>query len=123
MAANNVSRGPTVGQVSPEQAGRVGSLDAVKQIVRRRGLLGLYTGFQLHLARDTIGTGVFFGVYESTKMAITAYRGGEANSGAAISIAGALCGIMSWCLVSRELFFQTFRACSQLTKRYIDLPT
>jgi hypothetical protein len=123
MAANNVSRRPTVGQLSPEQAGRVGSLDAVKQIVRRRGLLGLYTGFQLHLARDTIGTGVFFGVYESTKMAITAYRGGEANSGAAISIAGALCGIRSWCLVSRPLLFQTFRACSQLTKQYIDLPT
>ena len=102
MAAKNVSRGATVGPVSPDKNGRVGSFDAVKQIVRRRGLLGLYTGFQLHLARDTIGTGVFFGVYESTKMAITAYRGGEANSGAAISIAGAVCGIMSWCLVSRR---------------------
>ena len=89
MAANNASRGATVGPVSPDKNGRVGSFDAVRQIVRRRGLLGLYTGFQLHLARDTIGTGVFFGVYESTKMAITAYRGGEANSGAAISIAGA----------------------------------
>jgi solute carrier family 25 (mitochondrial carnitine/acylcarnitine transporter), member 20/29 len=109
MAANNVSRGPTVGQVSPENSGRVGSLDAVKQIVQRRGLLGLYTGFQLHLARDTIGTGVFFGVYESTKMAITAYRGGESNSGAAISIAGALCGIMSWCLVGCKLPVRPFQ--------------
>ena len=103
MAANDVSRGPTVGRVSPEKSGRIGTLEAVKQIVQRRGVLGLYTGFQLHLARDTIGTGVFFGVYEGTKMAITAYRGGELNSGAAIGIAGALCGMMSWCLVSRKV--------------------
>jgi hypothetical protein len=108
MSANNVLRGPTVSQVSPEKTGRIGSLDAVKQIVQRHGLLGLYTGFRLHLARDTIGTGVFFGVYESTKMAITAYRGGESNSGAAIGIAGALCGIMSWCLVGYPLPSCTF---------------
>ena len=103
MAASNVSRGPTIGQVSPEKTGRIGTLEAVKQIVQRHGVRGLYTGFQLHLARDTIGTGVFFGVYEATKMAITAYRGGELNSGAAIGIAGALCGTMSWCLVGRKL--------------------
>ena len=109
MAAKNVSRGPTVGGISPDKSGRIGTLEAVKQIVQRRGILGLYTGFQLHLARDTIGTGVFFGVYEGTKMAITAYRGGESNSGAAISIAGALCGIMSWCLVSHKLVFCTFQ--------------
>src|SRR5436305_15264312 len=114
MASNHASHGPTISQVSPDTAGRISSLNAVKQIIQRRGILGLYTGFQLHLARDTIGTGVFFGVYEGTKMAITAYRGGELNSGWAISIAGALCGIMSWCLVSRNPRFHSFQACSEL---------
>jgi hypothetical protein len=118
MASKDASRGPIVGQVSPENAPRISSVDAVKQIIQRRGILGLYTGFQLHLARDTIGTGVFFGVYEGTKMAITAYRGGELNSGWAISIAGALCGIMSWCLVGRNLGSNPFQACSGLMNQY-----
>jgi Mitochondrial carrier protein len=105
MASENVSRGPTIGQVSPEKTCRVSSWDAVKQIIRRHGVLGLWTGSRLHLARDTIGTGVYFGVYESTKMTITTYRGAsQANTGAAIAIAGCLCGILSWCLVSSEPF-------------------
>jgi hypothetical protein len=122
MASNDASRGPTVGQVSPEKAGRISSVDAVKQIIQRRGILGLYTGFQLHLARDTIGTGVFFGVYEGTKMTITAYRGGESNSGWAISIAGALCGIMSWCLVGRNLGSNPFKLVRELMNQCSDLP-
>jgi hypothetical protein len=103
MASDIISRGPTIGQVSPDKTCRISSYDAVKQIVQRHGVLGLWTGSRLHLARDTIGTGVYFGVYESTKMTITTYRGAsQANTGAAIAIAGCLCGILSWCLVSSK---------------------
>ena len=94
-------RGPTIGSVAPDKGGRVSSWDAFKQIVRNRGYLGLYTGFRLHLLRDTVGTGIYFGVYETTKASIKTYQGAEqANTNSAIAIAGFICGVMSWGFVS-----------------------
>ncbi|KAG1174954.1 hypothetical protein G6F70_002339 [Rhizopus microsporus] len=43
------------------------SWHSAKEILKKRGPLGLYSGFSLHLARDAIGTGVYFGGYETTK--------------------------------------------------------
>ena len=94
-------RGPTIGSVAPDKGGRVSSWDAFKQIVRNRGYLGLYTGFRLHLLRDTVGTGIYFGVYETTKASIKTYQGAEeANTNSAIAIAGFVTGVMSWGIVS-----------------------
>lgn len=98
--SDHISRGPSIGSVSPEKQGRISTYGAIKQIVQRRGVLGLYTGFHLHLARDVIGSAVYFGVYESIKQGYTAYSGAEKpNAAAAVSIAGFSCGILSWCLV------------------------
>ncbi len=100
MASDHVSRGPSIGSVSPEKHGRISSYGVIKQIVKRRGVLGLWTGFNLHLARDVIGSAVYFGVYESVKQGFTAYSGAEKpNAYAAVGIAGFSCGILSWCLV------------------------
>lgn len=98
MSRNDIDfRGPAIGSIEPKGHGRVNSWLACKQIVQRRGFLGLWTGFQLHLLRDVAGTGIYFGVYEATKQAITTYSGvGKPNTATAVATAGMLCGVMSW---------------------------
>lgn len=77
--------------------GRVSSWDCMKRIIARKGLLGLWTGFNLHLVRDVIGSGIYFGVYETTKQSLNSYYGAEkANSAGAVAMAGAICGIGAW---------------------------
>ena len=80
---------------------RINTFQAIALIVRRHGLLGLYTGFHLHMLRETIGSGLYFGVYESTKQIMTTYSGAEqANSRGAVLVAGGLCGVGAWLFVS-----------------------
>lgn len=78
----------------------VSSWQAGKTIARQHGILGLWRGFRLHLARDIIGGGVYFGVYESTKQSLGTIYGNEMrNTPWAIPLAGAVCGIASWVVV------------------------
>jgi hypothetical protein len=80
---------------------RVGTAEAIKQITKLHGMRGLYTGFPLHVARDGIGTGLYFGIYESTKQAMVAYQGTNNPVAAGpVAIAGGLCGVVSWICVS-----------------------
>ncbi|MDI1487356.1 MAG: hypothetical protein OHK93_006625 [Ramalina farinacea] len=44
-----------------------GTFKTAKNIIVNRGLAGMYSGFQFHLLRDTIGTTIYFTTYESTK--------------------------------------------------------
>jgi hypothetical protein len=94
------ARGPNIGSVAPEHGRadpRVGPWRAIKQIISSRGPTGLWTGWNLHLARDTVGSGIYFGVYEAVKQAMTSYRGAEQpNTMMAVATAGTLCGIVSW---------------------------
>lgn len=71
-----------------------------KQLVRDRGLTGLYCGYQLHLLRDTIGTSIYFITYESCKQMLANARGHAPTSPYAVMVAGGLCGIVSWACVS-----------------------
>jgi len=88
MAANSANT---------KNVGRVSSWKSMKRIIERRGPLGLWTGFRLHLLRDVIGSGIYFGVYETTKQSLNSYYGAEkANSAGAIAVAGAICGIGAW---------------------------
>lgn len=88
--------------MSREQQGqkkitKVSFLGAARTIVRQHGVLGLWRGFKLHLARDVIGGGVYFGVYESCKQTLGSFYGSEMkNTPWAIPLAGAICGIFSW---------------------------
>ncbi|KAL7274418.1 hypothetical protein RUND412_002693, partial [Rhizina undulata] len=44
-----------------------GALQSAKNIVKCRGIRGLYSGFHLHFLRDTLGTAMYFTLYESGK--------------------------------------------------------
>ena len=84
----------------PKNSGRVSSYSAVRQIVRERGFTGLYTGFRLHLVRDIVGSGIYFGVYEALKQSLnSAYGVSDVNAPGAVMFAGAVCGVLAWCVV------------------------
>ncbi|KAJ5238620.1 hypothetical protein N7468_003239 [Penicillium chermesinum] len=76
---------------------RLGTIEAIRQIVRRHGFLGLYTGFRLHAMRDTIGSGLYFSIYETCKQE-TAKRLGtdEKSPVGAPALAGAVCSTVPW---------------------------
>jgi len=83
---------------------RVSTIGAARQIIQQHGVTKLWKGINLHLARDVIGGGVYFGVYESCKQALGSYYGDEMkNTPWAIPLAGAICGISSWVVVSLPL--------------------
>lgn len=90
--------GPNIGAVAPTKVdSRVRPWQALRQIIASRGPLGLWTGWNLHLARDTVGSGIYFGVYEAVKQTITSYRGADQpNTMMAVATAGMFCGVMSW---------------------------
>ncbi|KAG5921305.1 hypothetical protein E4U61_006873 [Claviceps capensis] len=77
-----------------------GTLKTMMNIVKHRGVLGLYTGFRLHLLRDTLGTGIYFMVYESGKQVVTTMAGDNPNSNKlAVVAAGGMCGLVSWAMI------------------------
>ncbi|KAA8895480.1 mitochondrial carrier domain-containing protein [Sphaerosporella brunnea] len=73
-----------------------GTWQGAKDIVKTRGLLGLYSGFHLHFIRDSLGTAMYFTFYESGK-ALFSSTGGPSPLGIAAS--GGLCGLLSWVLI------------------------
>ncbi|ORY36386.1 mitochondrial carrier [Rhizoclosmatium globosum] len=68
--------------------------DWTKKIVREKGVLGLYSGYYYHLQRDFIGTGMYFGGYESMKVLFTPK--GETPGPMVHMMAGGLSGTLSW---------------------------
>lgn len=91
----------TKGSSDAKNAGRVSSQAAVRQIIRDRGVLGLYTGFRLHFLRDTVGSGIYFGVYEAVKQSLnSAYGANHVNATGSVAFAGAVCGVVAWGVVS-----------------------
>ncbi len=93
-----------------------GTFKTAKNIVKNRGLAGLYSGFSLHLrecmwkselnsadvmlVRDTLGTGIYFMTYESSKQLLTTYRGDKSTTNPlAVVLAGGICGVTSWTLI------------------------
>lgn len=89
------------GNSAAKNAGRVSSVGAARQIMAERGFLGLFTGFRLHFYRDVLGTGLYFGIYETLKQSInSAYGADEVNAPGAVMFAGAACGVLSWTMVS-----------------------
>lgn len=79
---------------------RLGTIQAIRQIIKRHGVLGLYTGFQLHLLRDTLGTGLYFAIYESVKLFTASAIGQGTTPFGGPMIAGALCSTLPWFCVS-----------------------
>ncbi|OBZ91769.1 putative mitochondrial carrier C29A3.11c [Choanephora cucurbitarum] len=75
------------------------SWHSVREIIKKRGLFGLYSGFTLHLVRDTIGTGVYFGGYETTKYVLNGSQNASSAGPLTQFLAGGICGIMCWIVV------------------------
>ncbi|OBR03643.1 Mitochondrial carrier protein [Colletotrichum higginsianum IMI 349063] len=77
-----------------------GTFKTMRNIIRHRGALGLYTGFNLHLLRDTLGTAIYFMVYESGKQLGTTFGGDHPTTNKlSVVISGGLCGIVSWAMI------------------------
>ncbi|KAI1173180.1 mitochondrial carrier protein [Nemania sp. FL0916] len=77
-----------------------GTIKTLSNIVKHRGYTGMYTGLNLHLLRDTLGTGIYFATYESSKQLLTTFSGTDAHKNPiAVLVAGAVCGIVSWALI------------------------
>ncbi|CDO72935.1 hypothetical protein BN946_scf185002.g120 [Trametes cinnabarina] len=84
------------------------TMEAVRDIFRTNGILGLYTGFRLHFVRDTMGTALYFFEYDGFR-----YIMGRNASGAQgdtppwlpipVSLVpfmcGSLAGVSSWALI------------------------
>ncbi|KAJ5790414.1 uncharacterized protein N7518_007425 [Penicillium psychrosexuale] len=75
---------------------RLGTVQAIKKIYGRYGIWGLYTGFRLHALRDTVGSGLYFGVYETVKQLAAKELGQDNNPFGAPMIAGAICSTVPW---------------------------
>ncbi|ORY74849.1 mitochondrial carrier domain-containing protein, partial [Protomyces lactucae-debilis] len=86
---------PTQGAVTARQTT---TWHEAKQIYRRFGLPGFWTGIHWQLIRDGIGTGVFFSSYVLVKRALQKHPE-VPNSATSIAIAGGSCGIVAWVCV------------------------
>ncbi|TVY84398.1 putative mitochondrial carrier [Lachnellula suecica] len=77
-----------------------GTFQTAKNIIKHRGLAGLYSGFNLHLLRDTLGTAIYFMTYESSKQLLTTYtKDSSPTNPLSVVFAGGLCGMTSWALI------------------------
>ncbi|CAO3607568.1 unnamed protein product [Cunninghamella blakesleeana] len=70
---------------------------SAKEIVTKKGALALYSGFGLHFLRDSVGTGVYFGTYETTKFLLT--KKDQSAGPLTQFLAGGICGILCWLVV------------------------
>jgi hypothetical protein len=76
-----------------------GTWATARQLVKNRGLIGLYSGFSYHLLRDTVGTGVYFITYESIKQLLANAKRDDPATPKAVVLAGGACGLVSWASV------------------------
>ncbi|MCJ1255725.1 hypothetical protein MMC24_003542 [Lignoscripta atroalba] len=77
-----------------------GTFKTARNIILHRGVMGLYSGFHLHLLRDTIGTGIYFMTYESGKQLLVKFQGSSSpTSPLSVTVAGGLCGLVSWACI------------------------
>lgn len=102
----NRAQAASGGDTSLRSKPRIGTFEAIRQIVKRRGLLGLYTGFHLHALRDTVGTAMYFGIYETVKKVAAKEMGSEQSTFGAPAIAGAICSTIPWFCVSISPIYQ-----------------
>ncbi|GAA5968284.1 hypothetical protein JCM11641_003797 [Rhodosporidiobolus odoratus] len=75
-----------------------GTVKGFLDLYRQGGFLGLYTGFRLHALRDTLGTGWYFGCYDSAQHYIS--RNPDTFSGVpgwlSTFVCGSVAGVSSW---------------------------
>jgi hypothetical protein len=97
MAAPDAARDPSL-----RRKPRLGTIQAIQQIIKRHGFRGLYTGFRLHAMRDTVGSALYFSVYETVKQVAAKELGSDKSPFGAPMIAGAICSTVPWFCVRRS---------------------
>ncbi|EJF66072.1 mitochondrial carrier [Dichomitus squalens] len=84
------------------------TLEAVRDIFRSSGILGLYTGFRLHFLRDTLGTALYFFEYDGFRYIMGRHASGEQGqtplwlpipASVVPFFCGSLAGVTSWALI------------------------
>ncbi|KAJ2311547.1 hypothetical protein IWW54_002583 [Coemansia sp. RSA 2705] len=75
------------------------NLSVFREIVRRRGIFGMYYGLNLHIARDASGTAIYFAAYETVKETLRRATGSETTGVLTHLLAGGTCGVVSWLLI------------------------
>ena len=79
----------------------LGAFRTAMNIVRLRGVLGLWSGFRLHVLREALGTGIYFMTYESAKQLLVKYQKKDSPTAPlSVTLAGGVSGLVSWALVS-----------------------
>lgn len=97
LVSNRAQAAPdAIGDPSLRSKPRLGTIEAIRQIVQRYGFRGLYTGFHLHALRDTLGSGLYFGVYETVKQLAARELGPDKSPFGGPMIAGAICSTVPW---------------------------
>ncbi|POY70600.1 hypothetical protein BMF94_6378 [Rhodotorula taiwanensis] len=79
-----------------------GTVQGFLDLYRSGGFRGLYTGFRLHALRDTLGTGLYFGMYDSAQHIIhRSHADLFENVPTALTtfISGSVAGVSSWALI------------------------
>ncbi|PRT53341.1 putative mitochondrial carrier C29A3.11c [Wickerhamiella sorbophila] len=79
----------------------MGTLRAVKDLLRRGGFMRLYGGYRYHLMRDSLGSAIYFSVYEHAKQTVGSFLPSEDSkpNPLAVATAGGVCGVISWVAV------------------------
>lgn len=93
----------------------------ILQLFKRSGIRGLYTGFQLHALRDTLGTGLYFSFYDTSRhfLRTTAQ---PIPDWFAPFVCGSTAGIASWAIIcERRILKCGITAHSPLRTDPIDL--
>ncbi|KAJ6024407.1 hypothetical protein N7540_005204 [Penicillium herquei] len=97
LVANRAQAAPGAAQdASLRRKPRVGTIEAIRKIIKIHGVRGLYTGFHLHVMRDAVGTGLYFSIYESVKEMASKELGEKTSPVGAPAIAGAVCSTLPW---------------------------
>ncbi|KAI9276076.1 mitochondrial carrier domain-containing protein, partial [Sporodiniella umbellata] len=81
-----------MGQVSINQVAEESSWGSAKQIIKRKGFFGLWSRVGCHSARDALGTGIYFGSYETAKRILS--KNGNDSGPLIHFISGGLCGML-----------------------------
>lgn len=78
----------------------LGTYQIAKQLVSHSGFKSLYAGYRYQFFRDAIGSGIYFGVYDSIKSGVSLYLFDTPQAHPiSIAIAGGLSGAASWIFV------------------------
>ncbi|GME85140.1 unnamed protein product [Ambrosiozyma monospora] len=77
-----------------------------RSILHHLGPLGFYSGFKYHFLRDGLSSGLFYGIYETTKLMIQNINSAHADTSfhdsinlLSVPLAGAMAGCLSWVAV------------------------